>query len=270
MSRCCRGFERPEGTLYANDTNLHNYAFTLCGTSNFTCLPTWVSPYVTGTAVQYWGDPPPCNTSAPECTDGEGNAVCCTQNCHVLGVGLPQWQVSSDGNGSQALRGRLDDVSAGALCVCLLWRLCGPSVRYSVCACMCENWPVTRDGRVHSRRQLMDATNPETGGLVVTHAGILPSYVQLQPRGSSQSHCCAPWVASSRTRGALWMRLALVPVSVSSRNGDFLVPFEQRQRPVLVSVEPQAANHVAPDDHVPTALQPQYAHRRGYVHENAC
>jgi hypothetical protein len=82
------------GTTYSvADTSGHNYSFNICGTSSFECVPSWTNVYETGVAVQYWGDPPACNATTPNCTDYRGNNVCCTQNCQVLGVGIPNWQL---------------------------------------------------------------------------------------------------------------------------------------------------------------------------------
>lgn len=99
----------------ANDSTQHSYSLNICGYSDFQCTPGW-SGDKAGVAVQYWGDPPACNTTAPECTDVDGNPVCCSQNCQVLGMGAPAFQ-------------------------------------------------------------LQDLNNPETGGILVTHMGVQPSYV---------------------------------------------------------------------------------------------
>lgn len=82
----------------ANDSSEHSYSFNICGYSNFQCTPSWNDVYKAGVAVQYWGDTPACNTSAPECTDVNGDPVCCTQDCQVLGVGIPVFQLQEPSN----------------------------------------------------------------------------------------------------------------------------------------------------------------------------
>ncbi len=87
------------GSAYSvNDSQGHFYNFNICGYAAFECEPTWNDVYKTGVAVQYFGDVPPCNTSAPGCADWEGNPVCCTQDCQVLGVGPPVWQLKQPAN----------------------------------------------------------------------------------------------------------------------------------------------------------------------------
>ena len=75
-----------------------SYDFNICGNSGFTCMATWPDVYETGVAVQYWGDVPQCNTSAPACSDFYGKPRCCTQDCHVLGVGPPQMALKQPQN----------------------------------------------------------------------------------------------------------------------------------------------------------------------------
>ncbi len=49
--------------------------------------------------MQFWGDTPSCNATAPECFNPyTGNAECCTSNCEVLGVGIPLWTVNDPYN----------------------------------------------------------------------------------------------------------------------------------------------------------------------------
>jgi hypothetical protein len=103
-------------SYFVADNGGHNYSFSICGTSTYQCLPPWPDVYTTGVAVQYFGDVPVCNTSAPACRDYFGNPACCTADCQVLGVGPPLWQ-------------------------------------------------------------LQNPSNPETGGILVTHRGVPPSYV---------------------------------------------------------------------------------------------
>lgn len=87
------------GTTYeVGDGAGHNYSFNICGTSSYECVPSWTNVYETGVAVQYWGEAPPCNASTPNCTDYLGNNVCCTANCQVLGVGIPNWQLKNPNN----------------------------------------------------------------------------------------------------------------------------------------------------------------------------
>ena len=86
------------GGYAVNDTSGHTYSFNICGNSAFQCEPTWNDVYGTGVAVQYWGEPPACNHSAPACTDYFGNPICCTQDCQVLGVGPPLWQLKQPQN----------------------------------------------------------------------------------------------------------------------------------------------------------------------------
>lgn len=88
-----------QGTTYtAQDDSGHSYSFNICGTSSFECVPGWTNVYETGVAVQYWGSAPPCNATTPNCTDFRGDNVCCTQNCQVLGVGIPNWQLKNPSN----------------------------------------------------------------------------------------------------------------------------------------------------------------------------
>ena len=82
------------GTSYAmNDTDGSSYNFNICGRASFYCAPSYSSVLHVGTAVQYWGASPPCNQSAPSCVDGNGQPICCTQSCEVLGTDLPVLQV---------------------------------------------------------------------------------------------------------------------------------------------------------------------------------
>ncbi len=55
------------------------------------CLPQgWTNAYVLGSTVKSWGDVPACNDTAPACFNPvTGEAVCCTTDCQVLGVGAP-------------------------------------------------------------------------------------------------------------------------------------------------------------------------------------
>ena len=113
------------GSAYSvNDSGGHTYNFNICGYAAFECEPTWSSVYRTGVAVQFWGSPPPCNHSAPQCTDYYGQPVCCTSDCEVLGVGPPVFQ-------------------------------------------------------------LKQPNNPQTGGILVTHRGAPPAYVQPLPSRAS-------------------------------------------------------------------------------------
>ena len=89
------------GSAYSvNDSGGHTYNFNICGYAAFECEPTWNTVYRTGVAVQFWGSPPPCNHSAPECTDYHGQPVCCTSDCEVLGVGPPVFQMKQPYNES--------------------------------------------------------------------------------------------------------------------------------------------------------------------------
>ena len=81
-----------------NDTSGHTFTFNICGNTEFQCNPPWNEVYSSGVAVQYWGEKPACNTSAPECTDYFGNPICCSQPCEVLGVGPPQWALKVPAN----------------------------------------------------------------------------------------------------------------------------------------------------------------------------
>jgi len=85
-------------TYLVNDSTGHNYSFNICGTSSFECVPSWTNVYQTGVAVQYWGDVPPCNANTTNCTDYRGENVCCTQDCQVLGVGIPNWSLKDPKN----------------------------------------------------------------------------------------------------------------------------------------------------------------------------
>ena len=63
------------------------------------CAPAdWRPTKKTGVAVQYWGDAPACNHTAPPCKDYLGRPACCSSQCEVLGVGLPQWQLREPQN----------------------------------------------------------------------------------------------------------------------------------------------------------------------------
>lgn len=80
-----------------NDTNGRGYKFNVCGLTQAECNPPgYTSSYRYGSAIQFFGTRPPCNTSDPAtmtCKDINGNPACCTEDCEVLGVGTPMWSV---------------------------------------------------------------------------------------------------------------------------------------------------------------------------------
>lgn len=78
-----------------SDTNGHNFFFNICGNTPRHCLPsTYLSRYAYGAAIQFYGAVPSCNLTAPECYNPLlKQPACCTQNCHVLGVGTPVWSL---------------------------------------------------------------------------------------------------------------------------------------------------------------------------------
>ncbi len=49
--------------------------------------------------MQFWGDAPVCNTTAPGCVDSvTGQPVCCTADCEVLSTGVPIWSLQDTNN----------------------------------------------------------------------------------------------------------------------------------------------------------------------------
>jgi hypothetical protein len=89
------------GGYAVNDSSGHTYSFNVCGTAKFECEPRWADIYAYGVAVQYWGAPPPCNltdNTTQSCTNYKGQKICCTEDCQVLGVGPPQWQLVNTNN----------------------------------------------------------------------------------------------------------------------------------------------------------------------------
>ena len=78
---------RPDGAA-------HNITFNICTTTSAVCAPAaWDAGYAFGVAVEYWGGPPPlCDaTHPPTCVnpDNTSQPICCTQECAVLGAGVP-------------------------------------------------------------------------------------------------------------------------------------------------------------------------------------
>lgn len=83
-----------QNTDYVFDDGLgHTYYANICGRAAKKCLPFgWSETYEYGVAVQSWGSVPPCNFSNPAtlCNDHDGGIpTCCTEDCQVLGVGIP-------------------------------------------------------------------------------------------------------------------------------------------------------------------------------------
>jgi hypothetical protein len=66
-----------------------------CGVPLIKCAPAggyvgW--PYAP--AMQIIDSPPPCNMTLPECVNPvTGLPICCTGNCELMGLGVPQWQL---------------------------------------------------------------------------------------------------------------------------------------------------------------------------------
>lgn len=59
----------------------------MCGNTKARCNPPgYAVEYHAGVAIQYFGEPPAPGTN---CTDNLGNAVVCTRDCEVLGIGVP-------------------------------------------------------------------------------------------------------------------------------------------------------------------------------------
>ncbi len=77
---------------------IRRFDFNICGNSGFQCNPTWPASEAVGVAVQYWGNVPTCNITAPACNSTSGQPKCCTQDCEVLGTGIPQWQLKNPAN----------------------------------------------------------------------------------------------------------------------------------------------------------------------------
>jgi hypothetical protein len=85
-----RSLNIPGGYSF-NDGLGHDYNANICGYSSQICLPSgWANPFVLGSTVQFFGGVPACNEAAPACFNPvTGEAVCCTADCQVLGVGAP-------------------------------------------------------------------------------------------------------------------------------------------------------------------------------------
>jgi hypothetical protein len=83
----------------------HEYNANICGYSSQMCLPSgWSNTAVLGSAVQFWGDIPACNDTAPACFNPvTGEAVCCTADCQVLGVGAPVFSLLDPSNPNAGL-----------------------------------------------------------------------------------------------------------------------------------------------------------------------
>jgi hypothetical protein len=59
----------------------------VCGNTKSQCMPKeWLVQSTVGVVAQFFGATPPCNQTAPECTDFYGNPACCTPDCDLLGA----------------------------------------------------------------------------------------------------------------------------------------------------------------------------------------
>lgn len=64
-----------------------SFHFNICGNAQAECDPEgWNNPFRVGVAVQTWGAVPAC---PPQSCTKDGQPVCCTQTCELLGTGFP-------------------------------------------------------------------------------------------------------------------------------------------------------------------------------------
>jgi len=103
FSSLCQESDDPDDDDYKfNDGLGHDYYANICGAAAKKCLPQgWTQTYEYGVAIQTWGDVPTCNLTDPtaSCLDHNGLIPsCCTEDCQVLGVGVPIYRLADPTN----------------------------------------------------------------------------------------------------------------------------------------------------------------------------
>lgn len=87
-----------QADYFVNDTQHKQlYYFNICGQTQHECIPEWKTPFQSGNAMQFFGNPPDCKVQ--KCNNTlTGEMGCCTSPCQTLGNGAPVYKPSDYNN----------------------------------------------------------------------------------------------------------------------------------------------------------------------------